>query len=696
MIIKYFVMEYKNKEFNFETDLISEIPNIDIEEIINNFPINISDTIKQINQTSNENEILTLIKKLTNIEISNLLIVFEYSYSIKGVSLINDFSFDIIKDKFSNEKLDIFLTKLQEFNNIKNYLEPITLPYYMPSLKKYYDINLNILKTISVSQIYKLIIAPKLDGISCLLVIKDGKIDLYTKGNGEKGRCITYLLKYINLKIDHLKKTNIVLRGELIIEKSKADLMPTKKHLRSIVAGLINRDFSKLKEKDYSLYKHIDAVFYYSIIPENITLIEQLKFIKEQNLKYTPLKILNIEKSLNLNRILREIYLKMKEEYKYDIDGIVLSGEKTIMDFTDKKTLDNMMFAYKLNTIFSITKVKDIIWELSKDLRYIPKIILETVILDNREINKVSGNNANFIISNQIGIGSEVQIRISGDVIPIIDSVIKKSDNIPLPDNYSWDKLKTHFISNSDNLDSLSKRIELFYIIFKINDIRTQKIKKVIKFFNEKKIKIQNIFDYIKTLKEWFSKNSREQILGQKYDISLANSIKTFSEKEIEITKILIATNKFKDFNEQRLNQVFSSYPKLYDIIQDRNLYEIITPKILNEIKGISDITSNNFINGLTYFKEEFDNFNNTFKIDYSKKKTSFFCVMFSGIDNAKKNNLIERFGHKFTEATSMTIANLLVVKSKFDKTTKVINAEKKNIPIMDIPEFEKFIANKN
>ena len=56
----------------------------------------------------------------------------------------------------------------------------------------------------------------KLDGVSCLVVVKNGKIKLYTRGDGIIGADISYLAPYFgtipkNLDID------INVRGELIM-----------------------------------------------------------------------------------------------------------------------------------------------------------------------------------------------------------------------------------------------------------------------------------------------------------------------------------------------------------------------------------------------------------------------------------------------------------------------------------------------
>ena len=92
------------------------------------------------------------------------------------------------------------------------------------------------------------IITEKLDGVSGMLMYKDGKYSLFTRGDGIVGADISYLIKHIP-SIPKLKN-NIVVRGELIMEKKvfeskyKQDTIKkvakkTYKHSRNMIAGMV-------------------------------------------------------------------------------------------------------------------------------------------------------------------------------------------------------------------------------------------------------------------------------------------------------------------------------------------------------------------------------------------------------------------------------------------------------------------------
>ena len=72
--------------------------------------------------------------------------------------------------------------------------------------------------------------------------------------------------------------------------------------------------------------------------------------------------------------------------------------------------------------------LKDVEYNLSKDNRYKPIVLFETINLDQVNISKASGYNLKFIIENGIGIGSKIEVIRSGQVIPKIINVIEKTE----------------------------------------------------------------------------------------------------------------------------------------------------------------------------------------------------------------------------------------------------------------------------
>ncbi len=66
----------------------------------------------------------------------------------------------------------------------------------------------------------------KLDGVSLLLYITKKDFKLYTRGDGQNGRDITYLVNYLNINKILIKQIQKIInkpvgyRGEIVLKKS--------------------------------------------------------------------------------------------------------------------------------------------------------------------------------------------------------------------------------------------------------------------------------------------------------------------------------------------------------------------------------------------------------------------------------------------------------------------------------------------
>lgn len=641
----------------------------DIENIVRNLP----DKYNIIINLKNYNEIIKKINELTEIERKNLFFILNYYYNVEGESLIDDKIFDQLMEMFPQYDIDIFDNKT-------------ILPYDMPSLKKAYpDHKQTFMNYISKFIDYNINISSKLDGVSCLLVKNKDIIDIYTKGKSNVGRKINHILKYINIgTINYNKK--IVLRGELIIKKENSQYFPAKSALRSQVVGLINK-----KNINKNLLKYIDLVFYEVKIPI-LSKNNQLNLLNQLNLKVVKNINLNLTKETNIQNHLTELYKDFIKEEKYDIDGLVICDLNTVI-----KNNENYIFAFKFNTIFGISKVVNIQWSITKNYIYIPKIIIEPIILDKIRVSKISGFNASYVLENKIGIGAEIKIKYSGNVIPTLDSVIKPSDNIPYPADCSWDDSQTHLISNNTNiLESLSKQIEKFYIIFKIKSFAYKTILKVLLYLSEKH-KITNIFDYINILKEYEDKNIK--ILGDIKDKLLYQSLHIFETSFISITSLLTATNKFKLMDERKILNILKNSSKSLDIITKKIPFDCLTVDDLKSINEVSDITAKNFINGLRYFMENITLFERHFNINYTIIfKDKLIKVVFTNL-KSKEKQYLDQYQDYFTEYINVSkIIDYVVTNNTTVDDDKLTDKQKKaikyNIPIVSIKEFINIIKN--
>lgn len=633
----------------------------DIENIVKNLP----DKYTIIINLKKYTDIIRKINELSKLDKINLFFILNYYYHIDGESLIEDSTFDRLIKDFPEYDIDIFNNKTE-------------LPYPMPSLKKIYPENKKLLMdNLKKFPNYTINISSKLDGVSCLLVKNKDIIDIYTKGKENIGRKINHILKYIN--ISTITPKRIVLRGELIIKKENNKYFNIKTSLRSQVIGLINK-----KNLNKNLLKYIDLVFYEVKYPL-ISKFDQLNLIDKLKLNVVKNTNIDISKEQNIIKHLIQIYKKFSDDDIYEIDGLVISDSNTII-----KDSNDYIFAFKFNTIYGISKVVNIQWIISKDYKYIPTIIIEPVILDKIRVSKISGFNASYIVKNQIGIGAEIKIKYSGNVIPTLDNVIKPNKNIPVPCDVVWDKNKIHLISNNtDIIESLAKQIEKFYIVFRIKSFAHKTILKVLINLSEK-FSIKNIFDYINVLKKCEKNNVK--ILGEVKDKLLYESIKLFSTIHISITSLLAATNKFILMDERKILNILKNSKHAVNIISRKESICSLTVDDLKQIDDVSNITANNFINGLKYYLDNIDSFESHFNINYTIiYKDKLLKIVFTNV-KAKLKQCLEQYTDYFVEHMSVTreINYVIISDTKDDEnlSEKQKKAIKYNIPIITIREL--------
>ena len=141
----------------------------------------------------------------------------------------------------------------------------------------------------------------------------EGKPKLYTRGNGIYGQDVSHLIPYLNLP----KQKDIVVRGEFIISKSIFNEKYKDKfsNSRNLVSGLVNSQKSG-EEK----YPDISFIVY-EVIKPIMNPIEHPKFATKYGFTFCK----NVYSSTVSNEKLSEILIDWRQNYDYQIDGLVVT-----------------------------------------------------------------------------------------------------------------------------------------------------------------------------------------------------------------------------------------------------------------------------------------------------------------------------------------------------------------------------------
>ena len=610
-----------------------------------------------------DNPSLGYVKSIKLDILKNVLLEADKSYYNENdeiESKLSDELYDLIKD-YVNQKDPDFVEQNIGNKAIIIVDTKIKLPVWMGSMDKK--------KSLS-KPVEHVVISDKLDGISCLVHLKQGMTPiLYTRGNGEYGRNISHLVKYFN-NIDSYSENELMIRGELLLKtKTFEKYRCEESNARNTVGGFVNS-----KKPDEKFKNHIDFVAYELIKPSGLTPTQQFEYIN----KNTSFKVVDNKYIEQVsNEVLSDTLSKRKQFSEYEIDGIIVAKNDIYEHL--KSGNPKHAFAYKENSLEKrvVTTVIKVEWNISKDGYLKPLVYFEHIVIDNVKIQKATGHNAKFIKDNSIGKGSEVIIERSGDVIPKIVSVsVATSPDMPNV-KYLWNKTNTDIIIDDDNSHDELKKKQFEFILT------------TIKFDHLGKGIITKLYSSnIKTIKQLFALTEDDilKIEGFKKK-SAENLYKSIQKRKSELTCLdyMVASNMFgRGLSRKNLEKIIKEYDPL-----------TTNPTIDNieNIEGLGKIYAKQYIESFPKFKQ-FLNDNNLecitcIKDETTENKTQFkdMVFVFSGFRQKSLEEYIVKNSGKVSVSISSKITYLIVNKID-DSSSKQVQAKTKEVKIITKERF--------
>ena len=636
------------------------------------------ENIKLINSSK---DIFETVNKLSVDDLEKIIVYATDKY-YNEEPVITDAIFDMLRDflqlKSPTSKV------LKNIGAPTKSKDKVKLPYYLGSMDKIKPPS-NKLESWCNKFEPPYILTEKLDGVSALLVYSQNaseqKVSLYTRGTATHGMDITSLLRYIkhvpshNDIMKYLNKNNInsiAFRGELIISKNKfTKWTDTMKNARNAVAGLVNS-----KNINPKLARSTSLVIY-QIVDPVYNMTNQLEIIKELGFKTVHKKILDKLSFIELSKYL----LKRRSQSKYIIDGIIVTNNDIHPINTDGNPEYAWAFKDVLDDQKAISTVINIEWNTTKDNILMPTIIINPVDVGGVTIQRITGNNAKFIGDNKIGIGAEVEIIRSNDVIPKIERVIK-GVNVDYPDG-EWNESGVHLLSkNKDNDNMNIKNIYYFFSTLNTMGLGEKIVEKLYNaghktIINFLKLKADDIIEI-----EGFKKKSAENII---------DSIKK-STTNVPLYILMKASNKLgRGMGAERSKDVLEKYP---NIINDYNKYtkeQLINMLML--INGweekMSTIFAENFQNFIEFYKE----IKKYISIDTTIEKKvegilSGMKIVISGFRDADLEKVITNNGGELSSGVSKNTTILIIKDDSISGTSKVLKAKDLGVKIYTIDTF--------
>ena len=513
----------------------------------------------------------------------------------------------------------------------------------------------------------------KLDGVSALFYNEGQVPKLYTRGNGVEGQDISHLIPYLRLPL----KDKCTLRGELILSKRLFQEKYNKKaaNARNLVSGWVNRKIASPE-----LWRDLSFVAYEMVYPETAP-IEQKKRLTKMDVECVKCYQTN---GLD-NTILSKLLIDLRENYIYEIDGIIVRENKyTIPQTTNPKNA----FAFKMILADQVveTKVLEVEWNASKNGYLKPTIKVETCSIGGVTIQRATGFNGKFIQDHGIGPGAVVLLIRSGDVIPHISKVLQ-SVAPQLPSNpYNWTSTGVDIVLQNASKDSqvIGKQLLAFFQGMEVEGIGPGIISRFVTngYDTIEKILAMSVED-IKEL-EGFQEKSAKKVYS-----SIHQQIKSVS-----LARLLGKTTIFgRGFGEKRIQSILDEYPDIFVEIDSKS---VLLEKI-SKISGFSSKTAGAFVDNIHRVQSFLDTLHRsytetsssgnaivtqTYSHELSGKK-----VVFSGVRNKSLVKEMSKYAIQVVDQVTKDTA-LLIVKDKSDITSKIEKANKYKVPIVTIEEF--------
>ena len=422
----------------------------------------------------------------------------------------------------TDEEYDIYVEKLREIdpNNILlNKPEPesfnkptIKHPKPMLSTEKVFseeDLEkwFNRIDKKYTEQIYK--ITPKLDGMAARY--DNGKLS--TRGDGYIGYDITDAWNKGLLSERFLPDKRL---GEIVMQYDyfEEQLKDKFDHPRNCIVGAMKCDeLSDIQKKTLD-----DGAIHfipYESLPSYIGTKENML----ENLDY---------------------YIESLSSINYPIDGFVIevyNNDEVKEQLGNTSHHYRWQVAYKTISETGVTKVNNVIYQTGTQGAVTPVLEVTATTLSGASIQRVTGHNYGYLAKKHIGIGTDIEIVRSGEVIPKVIDVIDNENEPEYP--YQCPVCNTETILDNDivkcvNIDcpaQIEGKLRNFFKTLKIDLFGKKTIQKILKYYNYN-LSLVEVFDI--TEDEYI-----EMGFGQGQTENLINSLNDSIMYQYEDYKIL-------------------------------------------------------------------------------------------------------------------------------------------------------------
>lgn len=531
-------------------------------------------------------------------------------------------------------------------------------------------------------------ITPKLDGLSVISYYEEGRyVGSLTRGDGEYGQNITHHVRHMvpdKLVDENGNPITGMIRGEFIINKNKWNMKYASefKSARNFGAGLLNRLEISPQIRDFE-------IVHYSVFDcyRQLNFKQQFAILAKNNINRVSFCELSDINQLNNESQCRN-YLELISGGKYECDGLVVVTE------------DNgfKRFAIKWNGEGVKTTVRDIVWEQSRLGYYKPVVIVDPVNISGATIQRASAFNYKYVVDNKLGVGSEVAIVRSGEVIPYIVEVITESEqnNAPKICSYCGEPLKEVGVELkccNDDCPGSQANITKYFIssTMCVDGLGENLITQFLTHF-----KLVTILDYLKFATDYINNPSIGLSVMRFCQTTKGLGFATYSKFDAMLNKIKSPIPLCTLISGLGLNGLgYKNTEKIFgNVKNEEELYKLLDSNTTMDIFNLSYVAMDSVRDNKQYIKDVISYFNVQYLEDIDDiqdgmlKYNIGICV--TGALSMPRRVFFDKCSKLGITEVPIAKAKLLVTNNKDSGTTKNKEAVKRGIPIMSEEEFIK------
>ena len=549
----------------------------------------------------------------------------------------------------------------------------VDLPYWLGSMNKLKPEDTAELKRwLGRNESKEYIIEDKLDGISCLLISQNGKIKLYTRGDGIIGSDVSYLAQYFK-NIPKVIVEDIAIRGELIMNEKVFEEKYSVEFAnpRNMVAGRIGSKTVRkgLEDIEFIAYEVVSSGIL--VKPE-----DQLLRLTELGFRVVNYKIVE---AVTVETLV-ETFLIEKQESQFEIDGIIVQPNVPYKRNTSGNPSYAFAFKVRLDTNLMNAEVEEVEWNISKWGLIKPRIRIIPIQLGGVTITYTSGFNAKYIEDNNIGPGSIIKMTRSGDVIPFIVEVVEGTQaQFPMDIPYEWNETHVDIITGENENIMCVKLIASFFAALKIKHVSEATVSKMYDYGFDNILKIisaeQEEFEDI----EGFGKRLAERTYQ-----NLHNGL-----QNISLSTLLGASGVFgMGMGKRKIEALLNDNPDLLTLHRTMTKEELTA--LINNVEGFSDKTTSKIVQNLPWAEKFVESVKPYITLKDEKKVANDMKnmkIVFTGFRDLELEEGIKKRGGKITTSVSKN-TTALVVADKESSSSKMQKALDLGIDVYDKEEF--------